>query len=198
MTTPAASVAIKKPKSKSNPLDGSTYKRCMCSWKKPDTWPVTADLETQLPWCEYLLQTVAQHADSDDVWHGVPFRFVAKDDIKQSSEKMIALRISVQQHVPGFEDKSNQPNFIIARHHFPRALLECRPAWNIKIGTTFLSKEQAQLIAEKDRFGSRRFIENCNQVSKLLAKAGEFLQTLQMGISSFRRHWLRKSKSRIL
>ena len=92
MTTPAASVAIKKPKSKSNPLDGSTYKRCMCSWKKPDTWPVTADLETQLPWCVYLLQTVAQHADSDDVWHGVPYRFVAKDDIKQSSEKIIALR----------------------------------------------------------------------------------------------------------
>ena len=136
MTTAAASVAIKKPKSKSNPLHGSSYKRCMCSWKKPDTWPVPADLETQLPWCEYLLQKVALHADSDDVWCGVPYRFMAKDDIKQSSEKMIALRISVQQHVPGFEDKSDQPNFIIARHHFPRALLECRPAWNIKIGTT--------------------------------------------------------------
>jgi hypothetical protein len=93
---------------------------CGCSWKKPDTWPITADLETQLPWCEYLLQTVVQHDNSDNVWHGVPYRFVAKDDIKQSSEtKMIALKMSFQQHVLGFEDKSDQPNFIIARHNFP-------------------------------------------------------------------------------
>jgi hypothetical protein len=51
-------------------------------------------------------------------------------------------------------------------------LLVCNPAWNIKVGTTFLSKEQAQLMAEKDWFGSRRFIENFNKISKLLAKAG--------------------------
>jgi hypothetical protein len=79
--------------------------------------------------------------------------------------------MSLQHHVPGFKGKSNHPHFIVARHHFQRALLECRPAWNIKIGTTFLSREQAELVAGKD-FGNGKFTENCNKVSKLLAKAG--------------------------
>jgi hypothetical protein len=52
-------------------------------------------LETKLPWCEYPLQKVAQHADSDNIWHGVPYRFLAKENIKQGSEKMAALRMSL-------------------------------------------------------------------------------------------------------
>jgi hypothetical protein len=100
-------------------------------------------------------------------------RFLAKNDIKQSSEKMVALRMAIQHHVPRFEDKSDRPELIIARHHFPQALLECRVAWKIKAGTTFLSTKQAQLIAERDHFGSAGFKETCNKVSTLLLeKAG--------------------------
>jgi hypothetical protein len=92
----------------------------MCSWKKPRTWPATADLDTRLPpWCEYIFQKITQHAGSDDVWCGVPYRFLAKNGIKQSYKKMVAIRMAIQHHVPGFEDKSNRPEFIIAKHHFP-------------------------------------------------------------------------------
>jgi hypothetical protein len=59
------------------------------------------------------------------------------------------------------------------KHHFPQVLLECRAAWKIKVGPSFLSKEQAELIAKRDIFGSGgRFKKNCNKVSKLLEKAG--------------------------
>jgi hypothetical protein len=104
------------------------------------------------------------------VWSSV--QVSGKNDAKQSSEKMVALRMAIQHHVPGFEDKSHRLEFIIARNHFPQALLECRAAWKIKAGTTFLSTEQAQLIAERDHFGSARFKETCNKVSTLLEKAG--------------------------
>jgi hypothetical protein len=41
---------------------------------------------------------------------------MGKDNIKQSSKKMVALRMSIGQHVPpGFEDKSDHPHFINAR-----------------------------------------------------------------------------------
>jgi hypothetical protein len=144
----------------------------MCSWKKSRPWPATADLDTRLPWCEYLFQKITQHADSDNVWCGVPYRFLAKNDIKQSSKKIVALRMAIQHQVPRFGDKSNRPEFIIARHHFPRALLECRAAWKIKAGTTFLSTEQAQLIAKRDHFDSVWNKETCNKVLTLLEKAG--------------------------
>jgi hypothetical protein len=171
MTMAKAAATVSVDKSKSNPFNGSSNQRCMCSWKKPDTWPVAADLETKLPWCEYLRQIIAQHADDDDVWNGDPYKVTGKRDIKQCSDKVVALRMSLQHHVPGFKDKSDHPHFIVARHHSPRALLEWRLAWNIKSGTTFLSKEQAASITKKDLFGSRRFTENCNKVSNLLAKA---------------------------
>jgi hypothetical protein len=51
-------------------------------------------------------------------------------------------------------------------------LLECQAAWKIKAGTNFLSNGQAQLIAERDHFGSARFKETCNKLSTLLEKAG--------------------------
>jgi hypothetical protein len=99
---------------------------------------------------------------------GLPCRFLANH-----SNKMVTLRMSIQQHVPGFKDKRDYPNFVIARRHFPRVLLECRAAWKIKAGTTFLSTVQAELlITKRDIFGSGRFKENCNKVSRLLAKAG--------------------------
>jgi hypothetical protein len=112
----------------------------MCSWKRPDTWPVTEDLETKLTWCEYLRQQIAQHGDDNDVWNGDPYKVNGKRDTEQYSDQVVALRMSLQQHVPGFKDKSNHQNFIVARHHFPRALLEYRPVWNMKVLTTFLSK----------------------------------------------------------
>jgi hypothetical protein len=171
MATAAATVAIKMPKS--NPVHGSSFRGCYCSWKKPDTWPVAEDLDTTLPWCEYLRQKiVAQHADTDHVWNGDPYRIRGTDDIQKCSDKVVALRMSLQQHVPGFKDQSDRPNFSVARHHFPQALLECHRVWNMKATTRFLSREQAELVAQKDQFGSGRFKENCNKVSKLLAKAG--------------------------
>jgi hypothetical protein len=146
----------------------------MCSWKRPDTWPVTEDLETKLTWCEYLWQQIAQHGDNDDLWNGDPYNLIGKRDMEQCSDKVVVLRLSLQRHVPGLKDKSNYQNCIVARHQFLRVLLECRTAWNIKVGTTFLRKEQAELSAERDHFGISRFKENCNKVAKLLAKAGRF------------------------
>jgi hypothetical protein len=81
--------------------------------------------------------------------------------------------MSLQQHVPGFEDQSDRPNFSVARHHFLQALLECRRVWNMKATTRFLScREQAELVVQKDQLDSGRFKENCYKISKLLAKAG--------------------------
>ena len=165
----AATMDVKKPKS--NPFHGSSYERCMCSWKKPDAWPIISDLETDLPWCEYLRQKTAQHADADHVWNGDTHKIKGMRDIEDCSDKVIALRMSLQHHVPGFKEKSVFPHFVVARHHFPQALLECRPALKIKIATTFLSKGQAELVAKKD-YGKGRITESCNLVSKLLAKAG--------------------------
>jgi hypothetical protein len=91
----------------------------MCSWKKPWNWPAPADLATRLPWCNYIFQKITQHANSDGVWCGVLHRFLAKNDIKQSTKKMVALRMAIQHHVPGFEDKNDHPEFIIGRQHFP-------------------------------------------------------------------------------
>jgi hypothetical protein len=89
---------------------------------------------------------------------------------------MVALRMAIQHHVPRFEDKSDRPEFIVARNHFPGGLLECQAAWKIKAGTAFLSTEQAQLIAKIYQFGSARFKETCNKFSTtLLEKAGDLL-----------------------
>ena len=158
-------------KLKSNPSHGSSDERCMCSWKKPDAWPVTSDLETDLPWCEYLRQKTAQHADNNHVWNGDTHKIKGMRDINNCSDKVTALRMSLQHHVPGFKENSDLPHFVVARHHFPQALLECRPAWKIKYATPFLSQGQAELVAEKD-YGKGRVTESCNLVSKLLAKAG--------------------------
>jgi hypothetical protein len=126
MSTAAATVAIKKAKFKSKLFHGSSNHGCMCSWKKLETWPATADLDTELPWYKNLSQKVAQHADSNDIWFGVPYRFLAKDDIrKQSSERMVSFRMSIQQHGPRFEDSSDCPYFIISRHHFPPVFVIC-------------------------------------------------------------------------
>lgn len=46
------------------------------------------------------------------------------------------------------------------------------PLIDIKVGTTFLSTDQAELITMRDIFGSGRFTENCNKVLCLLAKSG--------------------------
>jgi hypothetical protein len=155
--------------------NNSEQSGCMCSWKKPDTWPAAKDLDRTLPWCEHLWQKTAQNADTDHVWDGNPCRIMGKEDIQKCSGEVVALRMAFQQHVPGFEFQSDRPNFTTARHHFPPALLECGKLWNMKTSTTFLTKKQAELVAQKDLFGSGRFKENCNKVSKLLAKAGRSL-----------------------
>jgi hypothetical protein len=64
MSTVSATMAIKKPTLKSKHFHASFNHRCMCSWKKP----AIELTDTELPWCEYLWQKVAQHADSNDVW----------------------------------------------------------------------------------------------------------------------------------
>jgi hypothetical protein len=174
MATAAATVAIKKPTS--NPFHGSSFQGCMCSWKKPDTWPAAEDLDTTLPWCEHLRQKIlAQNADTDHVRNGNPHSVRGKEDIQKCSDKVVALRMAFQQHLPGFEFQSDRPNFTTVRHNFPQALLECRKLWNMKTSSTFLTKKEAEVVAQKDLFGSGRFKENCDKISKLLAKAGRSL-----------------------
>jgi hypothetical protein len=65
ISTAAAMVAIKKLKYqkaevKVKAFHPSSNQRCMCSWKKLETWLATADLdmghEGQHPWREYLWQ----------------------------------------------------------------------------------------------------------------------------------------------
>ena len=125
----------------------------MCSWKKLDAWPVTSDLETELPWCKYLRQKTAQHADNDHVWNGDTHKIKGMRDVEHCSDKVIALQMSLQHHVPGFKGNSDLPHFVVARHQFPhqfpQTLLECRPALKVKYATTFLSKGQAELAAKK-------------------------------------------------
>jgi hypothetical protein len=74
-----------------------------------------------------------------------------------------------QEHVHGFEDNNDYPKFIIRRHNATRL-------GKLRLGTTCISKEQAELIAARDYFGSRRFIDISNKVSKLLAKRGDLLK----------------------
>jgi hypothetical protein len=70
---------------------GSAIQGCMCSWKRPDTWPATKDLETMLTWCKYIRQQITQHGDDDNVWNGDPYNVIGKRDIKHCSDKVVAL-----------------------------------------------------------------------------------------------------------
>jgi hypothetical protein len=52
------------------------------------SWPATADLDTRLPWCKYIFQKITQHdANSNNVWWGVPYRFLAKNDRKYKVQR---------------------------------------------------------------------------------------------------------------
>ena len=196
MSTAAATVAIKKPKSKSNLFHGSSDHECMCSWKKPKTWPATADLDTKLPWCEYIWQKVAQHADSNDVWFGVPYRFVAKD-INQSSEKTVALRMSIQKYLD-LKTKA------IIHTSSSRDIISLERCWNatqfgkLRLALHISVGNRQNLLLKEIVLATGGLKKIATRFPNFWKRRGDLLQNLLMGISSCRRQWLQKLKSRIL
>jgi hypothetical protein len=121
MSTVAATVAIKKPALKSKLFHASLNNRCMCSWKKLETWPAIKVTYMELPRCEYLWQKVAQHADSNDVWLGLPCRFLAN-----GADKMVVLRMSIQQHALNLKTKE------IIQTSSSRDITSLECCWNAK------------------------------------------------------------------
>jgi hypothetical protein len=130
-----------------------TDRVCVCNWK---------DCTSFL----HSIQASSQCSD-DDVWKGPPFRILTKP----LTIKKLLLIQSLVHHV-GKPEKLDysKPNLgcteiVMARHHWPRALLESNQVG--KQITISVSASVMNGIAKIDSGGSKRLVEMCNTLQSI-------------------------------
>jgi hypothetical protein len=115
--------------------------------------------------CRSIQKGIQELASQDDVWCGSCFRI---DYVKSMGAKRAATRQCIMHHLPSFKT-SGTKKFYIARHHYPRELLEYTlktKGW--KQMTSLLNETEMSFIAKRD--GKSRLLERCNKVAVLLSK----------------------------
>ena len=115
---------------------------------------------------EYIL-ALQQETPAYDVWNGLPYRLAF--DPENSALKIWLSVIAILLHIEGFEhrlhDKLEKTTFSIARHHYPRVLLESEQVGNKRHVTRLLSPSeaarlQAVAIRKDDNGRSARKVRN--------------------------------------
>jgi hypothetical protein len=112
---------------------------------------------------EFTLQLNGGLTKADDVWQGKPICLRVGGNWDARTE---ALRAAVHYHVLKGKGGNLPKKLYIARHHWPRVLLEFNRARKIKQLCVPLSTLQTKHVARKDI--SDRLIEKCNKVKTLL------------------------------
>jgi hypothetical protein len=125
---------------------------CLCNWDE----------------CREIRRLLFEHQGKEDVWcQQLHFVRINALDHTNISDKVLALRASIVRHVPGFEGLKDDRTFVLAPHHFPRALLDFRKKHAIKLITAQITPFQMGLIVKDDI--SSRLKEGCDSVGAILS-----------------------------